>query len=773
MILRSSYPALAFSLFCGMLLLIQSVGVPSAEAHNNPVEDNGKRRICYREVKSLLKQGKWIDGRIVRSKYIVRYLNDPDLSLNDKPIRIRNSIIENGLDLTQVSSESSKGSDPAPIVSIDQDIFIQETEWYFSWKGEGPYPLLVNAQNVQFKTLVLEKVEFGGAVDFSGASFNGETRFNKSLFHGDVIMNSAEFKQDVEFEAVVFEAKSGWNQSHFVGKAKFKNSTIKGPSDFRNVVFEKLADFGKVQFEQTVRFGSSETSDIQQTVFKNDLIFNEAKFNQSPDFSKISFMGKADFNAARFKGARFDSSTFSGDAVFEEAQFGSERGFFTGVKFEQSGNFKNARFDWVTFEKSLFEGSAQFKDSTIKTSGVFRFARFLSVANFEDSNLGFLSFDDVEFHNDLYLSTSNIGWLGFNGSDKALAVKGQSDFKLAHIWQAVIENVRFESLVDFSNAEFGKPLMNLETESGPGMYWLQDVAFQGGVKFDNSFFKDRVYWDHVEFEKPVDFSSIRFDIDGSCLFFFQINFKEPNSFINHLPPLITWPKNADEFQECYQHFRPKSDGSPYQTVLQFLEQLRSQYRALGQIENENRAFLMIKAKGKERMGEGSIVKKIWSQFYHYCVLGEWAEYYNDWKRVLIVFLILHLMFVALYFRWAKMWGARLVLRHPDQTFRPRLLASPETFFIKAQSGFLGYEALNNRNPLALFLAAFEYSFTLLFKMGRMRIKALRESSGMLRSGSVKLENKFRLFPIVYLEWVLGYYAVYCLLRTLIQNAAVF
>ncbi|MFM9812921.1 pentapeptide repeat-containing protein [Streptomyces scabiei] len=130
--------------------------------------------------------------------------------------------------------------------------------------------------------------------------------------------------------------------------------------------------------------------------------------------------------------ARFDGSTFSGEADFADVAF-TGRAEFDGAVFDEYGRFKRARFESraqfrgarflceTSFEKAVFEDSVHFTLAQFQGESRFSTMECLSVASFAGARFG-----------------------------------GRADFDRTSFTKAVFSGVWFTTSADFSETAFGK-----------------------------------------------------------------------------------------------------------------------------------------------------------------------------------------------------------------------------------------------------------------------------------------------------------------------------
>jgi uncharacterized protein YjbI with pentapeptide repeats len=182
-----------------------------------------------------------------------------------------------------------------------------------------------------------------------------------------------------------------------------------------------------------------------------------------------------------FKGARFLSANFAGDAVFKDATFKAMAVFsratfegitmFDGAIFEDDAHFRNATFKGP----GTVEGIGGFQDAVFKARAWFEHATFNCGAPFDGATFaGPADFPHATFKGD--------------------ARFGGATFKRGAVFfGARFEDATFEGAIDKSHADF----------SG--------ATFAGRALFSDAHFEGRARFSGATFERDRDFGPVRVD----------------------------------------------------------------------------------------------------------------------------------------------------------------------------------------------------------------------------------------------------------------------
>ena len=233
---------------------------------------------------------------------------------------------------------------------------------------------LLRLKNADFR-----EAHFSDDADFSKCTFEGITFFNGVSFKKNANFSGAAFCENVSFASAVFCGEANFRNARFLGlhKGNATNDVVRdalmfGAVNFREVSFEQGADFTDAKFMVT--------SSFWKTTFSGDAVFSETEFGEGAD-------------------VEFSSTTFGKYCYFIKAQIRSKITFLECV-FQEEAVFRNAAFQGFThFHASTFERVARFGNYSLEESEERRLnLRFVEMdmerVAFRSANLR-----EVSFHN--------------------------------------------------------------------------------------------------------------------------------------------------------------------------------------------------------------------------------------------------------------------------------------------------------------------------------------------------------------------------------------
>lgn len=183
-------------------------------------------------------------------------------------------------------------------------------------------------------------------------------------------------------------------------------------SDFTNTPFDQSYDFEEFQFPWDVDFskcrftGDAVFVDIdvrgnfecRNTVVECDLIMINARIGGAARFQGTTFKGEAAFDKSQFQGSvTFTQDAFLGEANFQDVQF-FKNVYFSGVRFSEDVSFiaavfhrecwfKQARFlGFTAYTNTIFYGPAYFVAASAKSGFTLKNAEFFELPNFVQAN---------------------------------------------------------------------------------------------------------------------------------------------------------------------------------------------------------------------------------------------------------------------------------------------------------------------------------------------------------------------------------------------------
>ncbi|NOY84994.1 MAG: hypothetical protein GXO96_09295 [Nitrospirae bacterium] len=350
---------------------------PVITPHEAFSRETTQKRIEKKDLFLKFKKGETLKGVII---------NGPDLieiiKISDHDIRIEDSIIEQGLDFTNIATVQNK------IEVIRSEIKINQKTLY-AVKVKATH----FRQSVSFsKTLFKGKTSFSGAsfdqmalfneatfneksvfaltrfkdiADFSGTNFKGETIFDLAFFKKNTSFWSATFDKKVSFILTTFEDKASFKDAVFFENTFFPSATFNELADFTRSTFHKLAHFMSAVFEKRLTLSMI---DFRAYVDFRDTIIGQLDFNSTE--SPAIILGRMDFRRAIISEAHFQDIFFEQDIDFSDAIF--IRVFFKDVSFEQDAYFLRTRFRLQTaLYDTRFKKAVDFTDADLRSNQQF------------------------------------------------------------------------------------------------------------------------------------------------------------------------------------------------------------------------------------------------------------------------------------------------------------------------------------------------------------------------------------------------------------------
>lgn len=171
----------------------------------------------------------------------------------------------------------------------------------------------------------------------------------------------AEFRE-LELEHAILESADNHpidlRHARFHGKLDWQYSIVRQPIAFDGAIFEDAARF-------------------DETTFLGDAFFSGARFasDSKAYFLEVTFTRAAIFYDVTFPGdTSFFSAEFAGRVDFIQSQF--ERANFREVQFDARARFKEAAFEHAEFHATTFDEGAEFESARFPERVGFRHATF-------------------------------------------------------------------------------------------------------------------------------------------------------------------------------------------------------------------------------------------------------------------------------------------------------------------------------------------------------------------------------------------------------------
>lgn len=161
-------------------------------------------------------------------------------------------------------------------------------------------------------------------------SFARNLTFTKCTFNKEANFRGIAVNGIVEINETMFNDKVVFEEAHFMNDAHFGKCFFEAEARFQNCFFNMRADF--------MNSGFTKVASFQGTQFNHDAQFGVTKFREYADFTLTRYNAGAFFNYAEFlKQGVFDDSKFEGRVEFLTATISSASlrncFFFGDVKF--------------------------------------------------------------------------------------------------------------------------------------------------------------------------------------------------------------------------------------------------------------------------------------------------------------------------------------------------------------------------------------------------------------------------------------------------------
>ena len=313
---------------------------------------------------------------------------------------------------------------------------------------------------------------FPRPTSFRGATFGYRTSFTGATFGDEASFTGATFGDEASFTSATFGDKASFLDATFGYRASFWGATFGSEASFTGVTFGDKASFWDATFGYRASFWGA--------TFGDKAFFTGATFGSEASFTDTTFGYWAFFTGATFGSkASFSDSTFGDRVSFTGATFGSEASF-TGVTFDDRIFFWGATFgDKASFVETTFGGDASLREVKVKGKLALSGTHWAGRADFRESTIANLSWD--------------------SGS-RPSRVTGVFDARGATFEEAIIKDVSFSNLVDFSDTNFGKR----------GHVTFENVIFEKEVDFLRATFWHDAIFVRNRFRGAWDLTGITF-----------------------------------------------------------------------------------------------------------------------------------------------------------------------------------------------------------------------------------------------------------------------
>jgi uncharacterized protein YjbI with pentapeptide repeats len=375
--------------FAGFIVLLL---VLPCRVFGSPVHKKGVHGALDKEAIMLkLSNGNPLEGYVLKGDDLIDIIQETDFE-----IRIRNAVIEGGLDFTRLPGDDLEQ------VQLPGDWDEKKKELFINIRSS-----YLNMLTVVKNKLVISHSEIG--TDDKGFSVNGEfvlfaesLSFEETVFEGHVNFLGAAMNRDINCSGALFGTKADFLGAEFFSKAGFSRAVFQGEAVFMGADFREKADFFRSEFARFAYFEGAhfrKTLDVSLSKFKEYADFRNTSvrlFNFNNDASPTVLEGRVDFRRAKISEAHFQDIVFEKNADFSEAQFG-----ILLDEGEKAEDFKSV-FKFITFEsdvyffKTRFSGYTKIQVVNFNKTANFRDAEFIVRENIgRQFSFSYLNFDHL------------------------------------------------------------------------------------------------------------------------------------------------------------------------------------------------------------------------------------------------------------------------------------------------------------------------------------------------------------------------------------------
>ncbi len=425
--------------------------------------------------------------------------------------------------------------------------------------------------------------------------------------------------------------------------------------------------------------------------FNKEISFQETVFNGDVDFSLCTFKRFASFNSSSFKGfSTFIGTIFGGDANFREVLFDGDSGFnsaifkggadFSLTIFKGDADFElSSFFDRADFDRTIFNSLAYFKKSVFKQRLSFRSAQIKGYGDFRETTIGELDWDSSQ-------------------SSTAVLV-GRIDFRKAIIRDSHIQDIIFEADVDFSDTILLSSFV------------LRDVVFGGSVYFLRTNFSYQSALENVRFKSEADFTDASFRITHKFALSY-VRFNDLKITWAQLPGIHLWLNDSEEKvtsfidleKEEEEEIAPSKIGR-IEPLSQALSGLETNFRNQNLLDDANEAYyhskkIELDVVRQDKALQGDPLQQVFG-------LVWWG---TSGFGMRIYWIILWCFGINLFFTLIYARGDLKPSQNPDDAFRLRLFDFPINYSSEPVLE-------NPQHSLSNFFNIFWFSAVILMKIG--------------------------------------------------------
>jgi len=227
------------------------------------------------------------------------------------------------------------------LAPLDEDEFSQVRDAFVSRLGveftESIVDGAIDFRSTHLATLACNRFILPRLFMLSGATISGASFFKGAIFVRSAQFLGANFANLSSFEGSAFDIGAIFDDCNFHAFCNFQGCCFSHDASFSR------AKFAQVSFHEA-DFSSCRFIDFSNADFRNDAMFDGAKFGLSANFSGSHMQGDCVFTQSEFRGsAGFSKAVFGRLADFQRAEFRGNVDFSDG-QFCGSTSFENSHF---------------------------------------------------------------------------------------------------------------------------------------------------------------------------------------------------------------------------------------------------------------------------------------------------------------------------------------------------------------------------------------------------------------------------------------------
>ncbi len=281
---------LLLAVVCVCLLVVPFI--PSIHAQGKKTEKGAREPISKEELIARFQDKKEVDGYVIKGDDIIEIIRDTDLD-----IRIKNSVIEGGLDfgmlpktpvekvrLPETWSDKEKEEwigvyrtlriKEIPIVV--NEIIIANTEILpIQPFSQSAASVAINGRQALFLSVNFQRSTFSGQAYFSGATFSERANFDGATFSEKAAFAAARFSEAADFEDATFSKWALFSWATFSEEANFDGATFSEKTDFVSARFSEETSFDRASLQEAdFSFADLSEATLIETDLKDAILAN-------------------------------------------------------------------------------------------------------------------------------------------------------------------------------------------------------------------------------------------------------------------------------------------------------------------------------------------------------------------------------------------------------------------------------------------------------------------------------------------------------------------